>query len=268
MSEPPRAEADDASVTEADRDGVLSDLESWLERPMIVLGLLWLALLVVELAWGLGRGLQLVATIIWAVFVGEFALRFALAPAKLRFVRRNWLTAISLILPALRFLRVFRAARVLRLARFARGSHLVRIVASVNRAMNALGAALSRSKFSYVIASTVIVVLAGAAGMRAFEGGDPRGLGDYGTALWWTAMLMTTMGSEYWPRTAEGRLLCLTLAIYAFAVFGYVTATIATFLIGSRAEPTPPHLSTELSELRREVRELRELLERSVGERP
>jgi voltage-gated potassium channel len=28
---------------------------------------------------------------------------------------------------------------------------------------------------------------------------------DYGNALWWTAMVMTTIGSDYFPKTAEGR---------------------------------------------------------------
>jgi len=60
-------------------------------------------------------------------------------------------------------------------------------------------------------------------------------LNDFWTALWWTAMIMTTMGSEYWPRTPEGRTLCLLLAIYAFAVFGYFTGTIATYFIGRDA---------------------------------
>ena len=45
-------------------------------------------------------------------------------------------------------------------------------------------------------------------------------------------MLLTTMGSDYWPRTPEGRLLCVLLAVYAFAVFGYVTAAIAAYFVG------------------------------------
>jgi voltage-gated potassium channel len=97
---------------------------------------------------------------------------------------------------------------------------------------------MSRRGFGYIIALTLVVTLVGAAGMYAFEGttADGRGLKDYGTALWWTAMLMTTMGSEYWPQTPEGRVLCLILALYAFAVFGYVTATLATFFIGRDAD--------------------------------
>ena len=38
----------------------------------------------------------------------DFGLRLALAPHKLRYVRHNWLTAISLVLPALRIFRIFR----------------------------------------------------------------------------------------------------------------------------------------------------------------
>ena len=45
-------------------------------------------------------------------------------------------------------------------------------------------------------------------------------------------MLLTTRGSDYWPRTGEGRLLCLLIAVYAFAVFGYVTAAIAAYFVG------------------------------------
>src|SRR3546814_1832442 len=77
------------------------------------------------------------------------------------------------------------------------------------------------------MALTLIIVSVGAAGMYAFESGD-EGFRSYGEALWWTAMLVTSIGSEFWPQTAEGRILCLILSIYGFAIFGYVTATLAS----------------------------------------
>jgi voltage-gated potassium channel len=46
------------------------------------------------------------------------------------------------------------------------------------------------------------------------------------------------MGSDYWPRTPGGRILCLLLATYAFAVFGYVTAAIAAYLVGKDRDAT------------------------------
>ena len=44
-------------------------------------------------------------------------------------------------------------------------------------------------------------------------------------------MMITTVGSEYWPQTVERRILCLGLALYAFAVFGYLAATLSSFFI-------------------------------------
>jgi voltage-gated potassium channel len=56
--------------------------------------------------------------------------------------------------------------------------------------------------------------------MYAFESWAPGGMKSYGDALWWTAVLLTTMGSQYWPQTVAGRLLCVFLALYALAVIG------------------------------------------------
>jgi len=56
-------------------------------------------------------------------------------------------------------------------------------------------------------------------------------------------MMMTTMGSEFWPQTGEGRVLCFVLAVYAFAVFGYTTAAIATFFVGRDADSSRGELA-------------------------
>jgi voltage-gated potassium channel len=235
-------------------------LEEWLEAPMIVLGFMWLALLVVELTRGLTPLLEALGSVIWALFVLDFVLRFTLAPAKVAYLKSNWLTALALLLPALRVLRVVRVFRVLGVARAARGVRLFRLVSSLNRGMRALRATLGRRGFGYVVALTGVITFAGSAGMYAFENEAPgRGLESYGAALWWTAMLMTTLGSDYWPRTAEGRVLCFLLALYAFAVFGYVTATLATFFVGRDAESQEGELAGagSLEALRQEVEMLR-----------
>lgn len=223
---------------ERQRFEVLQQLEDWLEMPMLVLGFAWLALFVVELIWGLSPVLQAIGTVIWILFILDFIFKFSLAPRKFAYLKSNWLTAIALLLPALRIFRMARFIRVLGTARAARGLNLVRVMTRTNRSMRALGASMGRRGLGYVGALTGLVTLVGAAGMYAFENNtaNGEGLNNYGTALWWTAMLITTMGSEYWPQTAEGRVLCFILAIYAFAVFGYVTAAIATFFLGRDAE--------------------------------
>jgi voltage-gated potassium channel len=135
--------------------------------------------------------------------------------------------------------------------------------------MRALAANLQRRGFGYVIGLTLLVLFAGAAGMYAFENQSPNGLTNYGEALWWTAMVLTTMGSQYWPQTFEGRILCFFLALYAFAVFGYLTATLATFFVGRDAESNEAELAgaEELAALRRELSALREEI-RASSQRP
>lgn len=243
---------------EEERESALQQLQDWLEKPMLVLSFVWLALLVVELAWGLNRALWALGQAIWIAFIAEFGLSLLLAPDKLRYVRRNWLKALALAAPALRILRLARFARFARLGATTRGVRLLRLVSSVNRGMNALGGALSRRGFGYVLALTLIVAFVGAAGMFALEKEAPGGGFDsYATALWWTAMILTTMGSEYWPRTPDGRVLCFFLALYAFTAFGYVTAALATFFVGRDSATDDMVLKEEIAALRTEIARMR-----------
>mgnify|MGYP002716527153 CR=1 FL=1 len=248
-----------------ERLDALEQLEAWLRTPMLVLSFAWLAIVIAELAWGSSRMLEVFGTAIWAVFVLEFGLRFALAPEKLPFLRANWLTVLSLLAPALRMLR---GLRVLRAARGLRGLRLVRIVGSANRGMNALRASLGRRGLGYVLLLTGLVALLGAGGMLAFEPVSEveGGFASYGEALWWTGMLLATMGSEFWPRTAEGRVLCFLLALYGFAVFGYITASFASFFVGRDAADTEAEVAgaRDIAALREEVAALRVELRRRV----
>jgi voltage-gated potassium channel len=240
---------------------VLFGLERWLERPMAWLGVVWLALLVVELTRGLSGPLALLGTVIWVAFVLDFTLRLVLAPDRRRYLARNWLTALSLLVPALR---AFRALRVARALRVVRGSRLVKVIGSLNRAMRAIGHGMRRRRLGYVILLTSAVTVAGAAGMFALEREHTAGLDTFGEALWWTAMIMTTLGSERWPQTPEGRILCLLLALFAFAVFGYVTASLATYLVGRDAAARDGDLAgaSDVRLLRQEIGALRDDLSR------
>ena len=123
-----------------ERRGVLAQFEDWLDTPMLILGFVWLALLVYELIWTLSPILEIAGTVIWVVFIIDFAVRFTLSPDKIDYLKANWLTALSLIVPALRVFRIFRVFRVLRAARAVRGLRLFRVLTSLNRGMKSLDA--------------------------------------------------------------------------------------------------------------------------------
>lgn len=227
----------DELVVRRERWKLVAYLIRLLEVPMLVLSAVWVVLLVTELTRGLVPWMQQVSTAIWLAFVVQFALEFLIAPSKGTYLRKHWITAISLAVPAFRLLRLARVARAMRaaqIARASRGVRLVRVLGSMNRGMRALALTMRRRGASYVVALTLLVAFTGAAGMYTFER-EAGGFPDYATALWWTAMLLTTMGSDYWPQSPEGRVLCLLLAVYAFAVFGYVTAAIAAYFVNTDA---------------------------------
>src|SRR5687768_9189264 len=118
--------------TTTERTRLVVQLEKALERPMITLSILWVAIVIIELVRGESRGLTILGNTIWAIFVIDFVLRLALAPRRWPFVRRNWATLLSLAFPAFRLLRVTRLLRAVRLARLARGMRAAKLLGGVN----------------------------------------------------------------------------------------------------------------------------------------
>jgi voltage-gated potassium channel len=232
---------------------VLARLDERLDPILAVLGFAWLVLIIMDLVNGLSPTLEAVGLVIWAIFVLDFVVEVVTAPDRSDYLKRNWFSAIALLLPAFGIFRIFRVLRILR------GVRLVRLVASFNRSTKSLAQSLGRRGFGYVVLLSVAVLLAGAAGMYAFEKDSGPGFRSYSESIWWTSMILTTMGSADWPRTLEGRILCVVLSLYAFAVFGYVTATLASYFVGDEAKRDA---SRDVHELRQEIAALRAELAR------
>ena len=238
---------------------------------MALLGLLWLVLIVIDLTRGLSPFLQTISMGIWVLFVLDFAFKFTLAPKKLSFLRTNVVTLISLAVPALRFVRLARSLSILRSVRAIRGVRLVKIIGSANRGLRSLSSSFSRRGFGYILLTTLLVTLLGSVGMYAFESGEQGGFKNVGEAAWWTLMLLSSLGSDYWPRSPEGRALCFLLSLYGLAVFSYFTASLATYFVGkdAGADDAPVAGAAQIQELQREVAALRKdiqtLLARPCG---
>lgn len=216
-----------------ERNKLLASIMKVSELPLFVLAIVWLALVIADLTDRSNSLLETVGVVIWVIFIIDFALKLFIASSKLTFLRKNILTIISLIVPAFRLFRVF---RIFRLIRLSRGLRLVRVVGSFNRGMRSLANTLQKRAVIYVVLLSVIVILLGSAGLYAFERSVNPGFETFGSALWWTSMLVMSMGTENWPITSEGRVLTILIAIYGLAVFGYVAATIASFFIDKDAE--------------------------------
>ena len=99
-STPPRDPArpggqPDKPALDRERYELLRRLERWMETPMLVLAIVWLALLVIELIQRESPLFGVIGTVIWVVFIIHFAVEFLLAPYKLEYLKNNWLIAIE-----------------------------------------------------------------------------------------------------------------------------------------------------------------------------
>lgn len=233
-----------------ERQSLLEQINSALEGVMILLAAAWVGLLVAEFAGGgLPASLEVAVWVIWGIFVLDFLVEFTIAPVKTRYLRTHWLTALSLVLPAFRIIRLAPALRALRAVRVVRGVGMLRLLTSLNRGLASLRATAARRGLGYVVAATALVMVVGSAGMAFFEspasvsgdggtGGGSR-LGDYGEAFWWTAYTMTT-GAPHAPETAEGKVIGWLLSLFGLGVFGYLTATLASHFIERDRGPLEP----------------------------
>jgi len=89
----------------------------------------------------------------------------------------------------------------------------------------------------YVIVLTAVIWLLGTAGIVYLERDQASAsITSFPEALWWSATMLIQRGSERHPVTAEGRVLATLLMIFALAVSGYITAVLATSLLGRRQD--------------------------------
>jgi len=248
----------DTQGEDDEREELAERVSRWLRVPLDVLAFVALVLVVLEFTTDDAnalRGVILHATLpISVIFFLAFAFELTIAPSKTRYLSRNWPTAIAVVLPFLRIFRALRALRLLRGARAIRGLSVVRVVAALNRGTRALGRFFEQNRFGYVLILTVIVTLTAGAGVYYLERDHASSnINSVGDAIWFAATVVSTINSPLEPVTLEGRILAFLLRVFGLAVIGYITATIAVFLLGRPAEH-------EAQATREELRAIREQL--------
>ena len=209
-------------------------LERMLEGPGTYLAVVFAVALAAELVLS-AQGESVPAALgwlllaIWGFFIIQFVLGIAVSPDRLRYLRKNWLTALSLVVP---FLRAF---RVLRVVGALRATNALRVVGGFNRAARTLNAALAWTRAGYAVALTATAVLLGSAALLMFEVDAPDSrITDYGEALWWAAATITTVGAATEPVTLGGRLVALALMLAGLVLLGYVAGVLAAILFERR----------------------------------
>jgi voltage-gated potassium channel len=236
-----------------------------IELPMIFLSFIWFCILILELVNGPSFVLSGLGTGIWVLFILYFAMRLATVVNKINLLKQNWLFILAIFVTTLRFFPFLQSFPLVRVLTATFGIQMIWIFASAFVGMRILRRNIGHRGAGYVLALTFIVLFAGAAGMLHFEGrlADPKGIHSYLRALWWTAMQLTNMGSGYTINTTGGRIICLSVSIYAAVMFGYITALLASFLIDRKVQEPKAEIAYQKSvqALQEEIIQLRHLIE-------
>ncbi|MHB0997921.1 MAG: ion transporter [Armatimonadota bacterium] len=226
----------DNKLAEDEQESLEDTISDLLEAPMFILAMIMLVLLIVDLAFALSpewrRILLLANSVIWWIFVLEYAVRVFLADNRIRYIKRHAVDALFIFVPFLRVFRVLRAVRSIRLLKAINPAVIGRTYVTTRRGLRQLASTLGEKSFPYVLAVTIIIALIGSLLMLLLErGASDSVIKSYGDAVWWAVGVITTVGNEMYPVTAEGRIIATLLMIYGIGIFGYVAATLATYFI-------------------------------------
>lgn len=205
-------------------------LERWLEWPMLALAVAVVPIIALPELYALTPAqeywLAWANLVIWAAFYLELFLKLLVSNAVGRTLRRNWFLLIILLSPALSAFRLVGLARLFSLVR------LLRLHGVVYR----LKPQLARLIYTleYVVLAFALFVLVSAFLIWQIESQQGGAIRDFGDALWWSVITVTTIGyGDVIPATSMGKIFGALIALFGILLFMVLVARLTAFFVRS-----------------------------------
>lgn len=191
-------------------------------------------------------------TIVCVFFLIDFVRNLALAEDRWLYLRTwGWLDLVSSI-PTVDLLRWGRAARVFRLIRVIRALRATRILYTL-----AVRRTAGSTLWTAVLVAFLLVVFSSIAILQ-LEPAVGATINDADDAMWWSIVTITTVGyGDLYPVSPHGRLLGVLMMLVGIGLF----SSVAAYLASSMLEAGEAEQEAELAAIRRELAEIRELIE-------
>ncbi|MGK8503434.1 ion channel [Nocardia asiatica] len=183
-----------------------------------------------------------VDVVIWAVFALDFVVRLWLSGNRWRFLRTHPVDLLIVVLPPLRPLRLLRAAML--------------VIGTLNRNTT------TRARLAVFVgaSSILLLLLCSLAFFDAEYGAADSKIHNFGDALWWSMVSVTTVGyGDVYPVTTEGRLISLILMTLGIGLISFAIGTTTSWVLDQlkTVEANVESADREIAELVAEIRALR-----------
>ncbi|MGK8491645.1 ion channel [Nocardia asiatica] len=183
-----------------------------------------------------------VDVVIWAVFALDFVVRLWLSGNRWRFLRTHPVDLLIVVLPPLRPLRLLRAAML--------------VIGTLNRNTT------TRARLAVFVgaSSILLLLLCSLAFFDAEYGAADSKIHNFGDALWWSMVSVTTVGyGDVYPVTTEGRLISLILMTLGIGLISFAIGTTTSWVMDQlkTVEANVESADREIAELVAEIRALR-----------
>ncbi len=216
------------------------------EVPLTVLAILWLPVLVVpfvvHLSAGLAMTFNFIDYFVWALFAVEYLVKLYLSSSRSAFVKHHLFDLVVVAVPVLRPLRALRLLRLFNLTRAG-----VVLANGLRRARSML----THRGLHFVLLAVLVIVFVLAAFELGFEqNAHGSNIHNYGDALWWAIVTVTTVGyGDKYPVTAGGRGVAVVLMLVGIGLIGVLTATVASYFVGEQADRDKRDLNQRLERI-------------------
>ena len=210
----------------------------------MILAAVMVPLLAAPLFWDLSPSSEALTfaldMFIWALFATDLAIKIAIAPQRVKYIRQHWLKVMVVLIP------------------FTGPLRILRIIVYGSRAYRGV---VRLAHVDFLLVYAIGLVLLVTTIVTSVERGHDSQLGTFPDALWWAVVTVTTVGyGDIVPVTQIGRAFAYVLMIGGIGLFGTLTANLASILTrkedpGSAAFAT---LIEEVQSMRDELTRLRE----------
>lgn len=215
-------------------------VERLLEGPMLIASLLFVPVIlgpfVADLRTRSENQLLLTGALLWLAFAIEFLWLLYLAPSRGEMVRTHKIDLLVLLIPVLRPLQILRLAPA---------------ASAVRRTLRSVTEVVGRPGIPQYFVATLAAIVIGAWFGLIFERGQAgASLDDFGTALWWSFVTVTTVGyGDHFPVTGPGQVVAVVLMIVGIGGISLITASVAALFIDDEVEDETNEIAERLDRI-------------------